>query len=365
MYSPRERGVPKMEHPRRATLATPPDWEAVRLFLEVARQGSFRAASEMLGQSVNVLRRRISELEQDLGVTLLTRHVDGVRATAEGEHILEAARRMEQASFGLVRARDQVDPAIAGEVRLAVTEGLGTFWVVPRLVEFQRSYPRLLVDISCAMKSADVLRLEADVAIQLTRPTAKDLKVVKIGRLHVMPFVAQSYLDVYGSPNTVEELLKHRIVLQLADQVADLADYSQIFGNVPQPGFVAIRTNVSSTHYWAIAKGAGLGLLPTYAQAISARVVPVDLPLRMHCDIWLTYHSDANKIPRVRRLIEWIMKSFDPEKYPWFRDDFVHPRDFPKDFGGKPLVSLFEGFFGAGDGSEQQLRPDSTGLHRD
>jgi DNA-binding transcriptional LysR family regulator len=206
------------------------------------------------------------------------------------------------------------------------------------------------------MKSADVLRLEADVAIQLTRPTAKDLKVVKIGRLHVMPFVAQSYVETYGCPRTVEELLKHRIVLQLADQVAAASDYNEIFAGIPQPGFVAIRTNVSSTHYWAIAKGAGLGLLPTYAQAISARVIPVDLPLSTHCDIWLTYHSDANKIPRVRRLIEWIMTSFDPEKFPWFRDDFVHPRDFPKDFGGKPLVSLFEGFFGAADDATSQVQ---------
>ncbi|ALK09659.1 LysR family transcriptional regulator [Blastochloris viridis] len=360
MYARRERRVPGTEHKRPTPISAPPDWEAIRLFLEVTRQGSFRSASELLGLSVNALRRRINELESDLGVKLLTRHVDGVRATAEGEHILAAAQRMEQASFGLVRARDQIEPAIAGEVRLAVTEGLGTFWVVPRLVEFQRSYPRLLVDISCAMQSADVLRLEADVAIQLTRPTAKDLKVVKIGRLHVMPFVAKSYLDVYGCPQTVEDLLNHRIVLQLADQVAAQADYNEIFAGVPQPGFVAIRSNVSSTHYWAIAKGAGLGLLPTYAQAISARVVPVDLPLRMQCDIWLTYHSDANKIPRVRRLIEWIMKSFDPEKYPWFRDDFVHPRDFPKDFGGKPLVSLFEGFFGADDVTETRFSSGST-----
>ena len=56
-----------------------------RIFLEVARRGSFRSASEHLGQSINALRRRISDLEQQLGVTLLTRHVDGVRTTAEGE----------------------------------------------------------------------------------------------------------------------------------------------------------------------------------------------------------------------------------------------------------------------------------------
>ena len=74
-----------------------------------------------------------------MGVTLLTRHVDGVRLTPEGEEILAAARKMELASFGLIRARDSSLPSLAGEVRLAVTEGIGTFWLTPRLVEFHAS----------------------------------------------------------------------------------------------------------------------------------------------------------------------------------------------------------------------------------
>ncbi|KAA5597165.1 LysR family transcriptional regulator [Blastochloris sulfoviridis] len=350
MYPQRERGVPPGERGGAVAAHAAIDWEPIRLFLEVARRGSFRSAADALGMSVNVLRRRIGELESALDIKLLTRHVDGVRTTEEGKRILAAAQRMEQASFGVLRERDQIDPAITGEVRLAITEGLGAFWIVPRLVEFQRRNPGLLVDISCAMKSADVLRMEADVAIQLTRPTAKDLKVVKIGRLHVMPFAAPAYLDRHGTPATFEELLKHKIVLQLADQVADFADYDRIFPGIPQPGFVAIRSNVSSTHYWAIARGAGLGLLPTYAQAIGARVVPVDLPLRMQCDICLTYHPDAAKIARVRRLIDWMIAAFDPDRFPWFRDDFIHPRDFPADLAGAPVASLFEGFAGMGGG---------------
>src|SRR5581483_788554 len=103
-----------------------PDWEAVRTALEVVRRGSFRAAEEKMGTSINVLRRRVDELERALGVKLLTRHVDGVRVTAEGEKIFEAARRMERASYELVQAGAQAQINPAGEVRLAVTEGLGT-----------------------------------------------------------------------------------------------------------------------------------------------------------------------------------------------------------------------------------------------
>src|SRR3954462_6889439 len=209
------RGVPNSE--REVVTA---DWESVRIFLEVARRGSFRSAADQLGQSINALRRRITDLEQQLGMTLFTRHVDGVRTTAEATEILDAAQKMEREAFGLIRARDRTAPAISGEVRIAVTEGLGTFWLAPRLVEFQRSYPKLLVDLKCATQSADVLRLEADASVQLTKPTNPDLKIVRLGRLHSMPFAGQSYLTTYGAPKTLEELFKHRVVLQIAEQTA-------------------------------------------------------------------------------------------------------------------------------------------------
>lgn len=344
-----QRGVLLTERRESATASLTPDWEGVRIFLEVVRRGSFRSASECLGQSVNVLRRRIDELEHQMGAILLTRHVDGVRTTTEGDQIFAAAKQMEAASFNLLRARNRVVPSFTGEVRIAVTEGLGTFWLAPRLVEFQRSYPRLLVDLSCAMRSADVLRLEADAAVQLTKPTAPDLKVVRLGRLHAMLFAGRSYIDSYGQPRTREELRKHRFVFQAADQVASQEAYDKVFPGVPQLGFVAVRTNVSSAHYWTIAKGAGIGWLPTYSYAIGGRVIPLDIDpsLRFSFDIWLTYHPDANRIPRSRKTIDWIIDSFDAKEFPWFGDEFVHPNDLPTEHRGAPLVNLFEGFVGA------------------
>jgi DNA-binding transcriptional LysR family regulator len=346
-----DRGVPVAQHDQPGSLPTTPDWETVHTFLEVARRGSFRSAADHLGLSINVLRRRIAELEQRLGVTLFTRHVDGVRTTAEGEEILAAARKMELASFGLIRARDRSVPSLVGEVRLAVTEGLGTFWLAPRLVEFQRAHPKLIVDLNCAMQSADVLRLEADAAVQLTKPTNPNLKMVKLGRLHSMPFAAPSYIETYGAPRTIEEGLKHRLVLQVADQTATLELFERTYPGVSQEGLVAMRTNVSSAHYWSVAKGAGIGILPTYASAIGARITPIDVGLNFNFDIWLTYHPDAVRIPRVRRMVDWLVDAFDPKRFPWFRDEFIHPNNLPKEYKGAPIVNLFEGFFGAGSES--------------
>jgi Bacterial regulatory helix-turn-helix protein, lysR family len=84
LYRVVERGVsPEEHHPQTPGSGRAPDWDSIRLFLEIARRGSFRSASESLGISINVLRRKIDELERELGLKLLTRHVDGVRVTSE------------------------------------------------------------------------------------------------------------------------------------------------------------------------------------------------------------------------------------------------------------------------------------------
>jgi DNA-binding transcriptional LysR family regulator len=321
------------------------NWDLVRIFLEVARIGSFRAAAEQLNMSANFLSKRISLLEGAYKTTLMTRHVDGIRLTPEGRQVLESAKLMEEASFGLDRALSQTTPALSGEVRLAVTEGLGTFWLAPRLVEFQRVYPGLLVDLKCEMRSADVLRLEADVAVQLENPDQPDLKRIKIGRLHIMPFVSPSYVDIYGMPKNADDIRQnHRIVLQDADQTRGKEIYDKYAGR-EQVGFVAMRNNVSTAHLWSIAKGAGIGWLPTYVPALGDPLIPLDIGVKFELDIWLAYHPDAKKIPRVKQLIEWTIQSFDGHKYPWFSDEFVHPKDLQKAYkDAEPLVNLFAGF---------------------
>src|ERR1700692_671941 len=164
-----ERGVPQEER-QKVAIGSLTDWDAARVFLEVVRCGSFRSAAERLDLSINVVRRRIDDFERQIGATLLTRDAHGTRLTDEGALVVSAVERMEAASFDLLRAGNSVASTLSGEVRVAVTEGLGTFWLAPRLVEFQQSFPNILVHLQCAMRSAEVSRYEAAVAIHLTRP---------------------------------------------------------------------------------------------------------------------------------------------------------------------------------------------------
>jgi DNA-binding transcriptional LysR family regulator len=341
-----EQGVCQGRHAVGVSRRTFREWESARVFLEVARQGSLRGAARELSLSTEAVRNRIEELERALGTTLLVRGVSGVRVTQEGQVVYASAERMERETFRLMRASDQQALTAPAEVRLSVSEGLGTFWVTPRLIEFQRANPGILVTLDAVLHTADISRMEADVAIGLRKPTLPDLRTRKLGRLHLVPFAAPAYLETFGRPKTAADLLDHRIVIHVDNAKEMQAAYDRLFPGIRPEGFVAFRTNVGSAYYWALAQGAGIGLLPTYACALGAPLVPLDLDIRLTVDIWMAYHAEMKRTARVGRLIEWVVQSFEPRKFPWFRDEFIHPNELQAAYHGEPLASLFSGFLG-------------------
>jgi DNA-binding transcriptional LysR family regulator len=318
-----------------------PDWEAAHIFLEVARCGSFRAAAQKLGQSVNALRRRIDQFEKEMAFPLLSRHVNGVQLTDEGSKIYTAVQQMESASFNLLQVGSLSDQQVEGEVRLSITEGMGTGWLLPQLAEFQQANPGLVVNLRCEQRPADLLRLEADIAIQLQRPKEPDLKVVKLGRLHLMFFASKSYFEIHGYPAALSDLTKHRFVV-LTDDRGNWEDiYLRLFDGRSPAGVVVLRNNASSPHFWSIVRGMGIGALPTYLQAMGAGLVPVEIDIATQFDIWLTYRAEAKRIARIRKTIDWLIQIYDPRRFPWFRDEFVHPSRFPDLYKGKPLAGMW------------------------
>jgi DNA-binding transcriptional LysR family regulator len=300
-------------------------WDDLRIFVVVARTLSFRKAAAALRTSSSTVVRRMERLEQTSGCRLFDRMPEGVSLTAEGKSVYASAQDMERASLSL-RAHLDRSPTARGTIRCAVTEGLGTLWVLPHLKQFSRSHPTTLIDLRCSMEVADVLRMEADVAVQLEKPDRADVKAVKLGRLHLYPFAARDYINTYGLPKTREDVLHHRLVHQQGAQVED--DGAQRAFGIPDiEGLVALRTNASCTHLCAVELGMGIGGLGTYIAAMGTDLVPIDIGVRHQVDIWMTYHPDVRSIHRVDTFIDWLRGLFDARRYPWFGDDFIHPAE--------------------------------------
>src|SRR6266850_4306071 len=212
------RGAPITQH--RTDEILDASWDDLKSFLACARHKSFRNAADLLGVTSTTLMRRIDRLEERIGCKLFLRDQSGLTISEEGLAMLADVTEMERHAFDIFRRASQSSNTASGTVRVAVTEGPGNFWILPRLIDFQKTYRKITVDLRCAMEQADVARLEADVAIQLEPPTNPDLIVVRLGRLHIYAFVSEGYRKLHGVPS-LAEIRKHRLVIQHAPQVDD------------------------------------------------------------------------------------------------------------------------------------------------
>ncbi len=302
-------------------------WDDLNAFIAVAESGSFRAASIRLGRSINTVRAVLERLEQSIGCEIALRSVEGLRLNAAGSALLTLATQMRIAGQSGAREGSRQNGDSEKTLKLSISEGIGTFWLIPRLIDYQRLHPDTTVDISCDMGSPDMLLRKADLAIGLERPTQPDLITTKISSIHLMLFASKGYLSDRGTPSHVNAWKDHRFVEQVIDGIPHKA--LDIFIPAERPlGFITIRANTSTAHYLSILYGAGIGLLPTYIAAVTKEVIALDLGVNMRRDVWLTYHADIRKSPTVQMALKFIKRCFDPKIYPWFSNDFVQPSKF-------------------------------------
>src|ERR1700744_1023670 len=139
-------------------------WVAIRFFLAVARAGSLSGAARTLGVGHVTVGRRITLLENQLGVTLLNRTPDGFVTTSAGEAILRQCAAMESAAMDLERIVAGSDALLAGSVRLTTTEGLAYQLVAPAIAALRETHPQLRIDLLVGARSLDIARRAGDLA---------------------------------------------------------------------------------------------------------------------------------------------------------------------------------------------------------
>ncbi len=307
--------------------ASMPIWDDLRLFLEIARSGSFTKAAENLRVSQPTVGRRVELLEQQLGVRLFDRSKRGAILTETGAAILADVERMERSAIALERRITPDRGTPAGDVRLSITDGLGAYWITPRLPAFQAMYPDIHVDLVCSIRPADAARKECDISIMFRTPDELDLRHARVGTLHFVPFGSRRYFETHGVPTGPRDLVRHRILdhySYLGDE-GDWSGWMGLLGEATMLGTPPYKTNVSSAYYQMIKWGGGIGLLPTYAVTVDPDLVPLDIGLRTHSAMFLAYHPDLVQVTRVRLMIDWLKEIFGPGHGPHFRESFVFP----------------------------------------
>src|SRR5215471_1809041 len=144
------------------------DWNDLRYFLAVAREGSTLAAGRTLRVSQTTVARRIAALEEALGIPLFDKRQAGYALTPAGEELLPLAARVELEALQFADAAGARTRQLTGTVRLTTEEVYLIALLAPLLRELHDRHPEILIEVDTSQSVRDLGGGEADVALRST-----------------------------------------------------------------------------------------------------------------------------------------------------------------------------------------------------
>jgi DNA-binding transcriptional LysR family regulator len=300
------------------------DWDNLRVFRIVAELGSMSAASARLGESPPTIGRKIDDLEKTLNTQLFNRSTRGVELTEAGKVALRHAHAMSEAA-NLIgeQASDKSQPA-EGVITLATGDGLGPFWIAPRLPAFQAVHPLIQIKMSVLEHTPDIADGEADIGIQFTEPKNHDVIARKLGTLHYISFSSPEYLAEHGEPSSMFEYFRHRCILHQA-YVNQIERWAPKMSELKKMINYAFVTNSASSMIEVCKHSGGIALLPSYIRTVAPSLVALELPEVAPIEFWLTYTERVWRLPQGRIVLDWLRSIFEADDAFWFSETFIHP----------------------------------------
>ena len=189
------------------------DLSILSTLLTVAEERSFTRAAKRLAVSPSAVSHAMRGLEERLGVRLLARTTRSVAPTEAGEQLLARLRP------ALADVRDALGEVAglrekpAGRIRLLMPRFAVESVLAPKLAQFAREYPDIVLDVTTEDSRMDIVGGGFDAGIHLGEYIAKDMIAVRVSADHQPVIVGSpAYLESHPRPRTPRDLLQHQCI---------------------------------------------------------------------------------------------------------------------------------------------------------
>jgi DNA-binding transcriptional LysR family regulator len=280
------------------------DWDDVRVFLAIARNGSMRAAGRALGLSQPTIARRLASFEAASGgPTLFDRLPDGLRLNAAGEQLISVAESAEDAMLTLERRRAAASPVLSGTVRVSTGECAAGFLARCLSGPTTTALPSgITLELVEARQSANLARREADMALRHQPPDSGDYYVSKAGTFACALYRRRG-AEASAWITYTEEQAHYEPARWVQQQIE----------KTREP--VALRASSMLMHLEAIRAGTGRGVLPCYVGDGHPLLERVTAPIpEIAAEYWIIVHRDLRRSACVRAVIDWIKALFAEQR---------------------------------------------------
>lgn len=191
------------------------DLNKLNTFVRVAEQRSFTRAAAELRTKPSVISKRIKELEEQLGFSLLSRSTHGLVLTDAGEELFRQCVEMLGRLSDTVTARRNIESGAFGTLRVQATSSFARSVLAPLAARFAESRPGVRVHLSAVPENFASAEDGYDVIVSSHKPAIPGLVVRDLGTIRHVVCASPDYFKARGRPKTPADLKDHNCLADL------------------------------------------------------------------------------------------------------------------------------------------------------
>lgn len=275
------------------------NWDDARIFLAVAREGSFSRAAKSLNVRHSTVSRRIRFLEKSLATSLVERNSTGFNLTEAGEELEYSARRIEREVLSIEGAIGGQSDDVAGELRVTAIANMASTVLMPYFARFSAAYPRIDLNIQVTNNNVSLAQRDADVALRQTNTPLETLFGARLTTVASAVYGSDDYCAALKAGRTEEKWIG-----------VDCCAYHREWTKLARPqADHEICVDDTQLTVAAMKEGLGVAYLPCFLGDSDPRLVRFREPEKQHdLGLWLLYHRDLRNNKRVALFREHMQR---------------------------------------------------------
>jgi DNA-binding transcriptional LysR family regulator len=290
-------------------------FEDLQAFVAVVEAGSFTAAAERLGAAKSAVSRRVSGLEERLGVQLLRRTTRTLNLTDTGQSFYEHGARILADLEEAESAAQQEHGELRGVLRVALPLSFGVRHMCKPIAAFSKRHPKIRFDLDLNDRRIDLIEEGIDLAVRIGHLRDSSLIARKLFDVRMVVCASHHYLAAHGTPETPHDLGEHDCLVysNLADpdtwrwEDSDGRRHAVELSPVMRASSGDFLTN-SAAH------GLGIVIQPTFIAAEAIRrgnLVPILTAFEWPVTpAYAVYPPTRHLSYRVRAFIDFLVERF-------------------------------------------------------
>jgi molybdate transport repressor ModE-like protein len=274
-------------------------WDDLRIFLAVARDGSISGAAKRLGVQHSTVSRRLRTLEESLATPLLERKTSGYELTEAGEELRLSVSKIEAQILEFEGALGGQESGASGELKVTAINNMASSILMPMFTRFSAIYPDIELHVQVSNKFVRLAERDADIAIRLTNSPTDTLIGTRLATVASTVYGARDYCAEVWAGSARKKWLGIECCgfhMSWTKEACPEHDHS----------FFVDDTLLTVA---ALREGAGLAYLPCFMGDSEPSLVRFCPPDRQHdLGLWLLYHRDHRRTKRVRLFREHMLQ---------------------------------------------------------